>query len=609
MKGLVERLTELFGQDRAILSELHLPLSDEIDFWRNRIFKHILDISLVFGSLAVFFSIFNLVKADLTGYILFDVIPLALLYFIYFSARILSINTRKIFLVVLVYFIGLANILLLANPGSGYSFLFVVPVFVSIMLGFTASLNSLLINIILVTGIFSAVELNVIPETAIITNATETAQVFVFDYLFLNVLTTLSIASLLGRLRNSLKTEETVKKLLEIEQKRLLKAKEKAEAADRLKSAFLANMSHEIRTPMNGILGFAELLKDEESSAAEKEEFVDIIIRNGNHLLNLINDIVDISKIEAQQIVIKKTKLDIDELLDDLFVFYENHNYNLNGNKVQLFLSKSSNVSNSTMIADKVRLRQVLSNLIDNALKFTDQGKVEFGYREDNPGMLTFFVEDTGSGISEEDKKIIFQRFRQADTIIQKPLNGTGLGLSISQALVELMGGEISVSSKLGKGTVFSFTLPRISAFENYPENEPIRAGFSSTNWKGKKILIVEDNTDSYRFLQTILEPFGPVVSHVSEGRKAVQMAIGVDPPDIILMDIHLPDLDGLQATQEILRINKNIPIIAQTAFSFAEDREQCLQAGCIDYISKPIDRDKIITLIDKYIHPKIEFY
>lgn len=305
-------------------------------------------------------------------------------------------------------------------------------------------------------------------------NNSDSYFVFFIDFFLLCSVISISLSHLFRKLNITIDKEDRIKKLLELEQKRLFSAKEKAEVADSLKSAFLANMSHEIRTPLNGILGFAELLKDEELEKRDRKEYVDIIINNGKHLLNLINDIIDISKIESRQLNIKPTYFNPDDLLDELFSFFENHKNLIEKNHVELILSTTVNNNHSNICTDKTRLKQVLSNLIHNSLKFTEEGQVEFGYTFLNENEIEFFVEDTGIGISSADLDIIFERFRQAETTNRRSMHGTGLGLSICKALIELMGGEIHVESNLGQGSRFNFVLP-LNYFLEVPNSEEVK--------------------------------------------------------------------------------------------------------------------------------------
>lgn len=378
----------------------------------------------------------------------------------------------------------------------------------------------------------------------------------------------------------------------------LIAAKEQAERSDKFKSLFLANMSHEIRTPMNGILGFAELIRETDDTK-EIAENVDIIITNGKHLLALINDIVDISKIEAGLMEFKSQPFALNDLMRELHVFFENDPMVLRKNlDIRMFLDLSDAVQ---ITADRLRLKQVLVNLINNACKFTLQGHVEFGYRYQNNG-LVFSVNDTGIGIAEEEKEMIFRRFMQAATNITPNEEGSGLGLTITKAIVNLMGGEMWMESTAGKGSTFYFNLPL-----NPSESISLPSDFQHTtlmdnNWSDKTILVAEDVDTNFLLVQKMLRKTEVKLVWAKTGLEAVEAVQKNTAIDLVLMDVRMPVMNGLDATRKIKEMRPNLPIIAQTAYAMDGDRENSIQAGCDDYISKPINMKLFIELIAKYL-------
>ncbi len=387
----------------------------------------------------------------------------------------------------------------------------------------------------------------------------------------------------------------TKRKLAEDE---LIIAKEHAEESDRLKSAFLANMSHEIRTPMNGVLGFAELLKEPKLSDEEQKKYISVIQRSGNRLLSIINDIVDISKIEAGQMENSLSEVNVNEKIQDTYNFFK-HQTNQKGIH---FSCKSPLPSAQSIIkTDNEKLYAILTNLVNNAIKFTNSGSIEFGYIKRDV-FLEFYVKDTGIGISEANKDIIFERFRQGGKISSKTNEGTGLGLSISKAFVEMLGGKIWVESEEGQGSEFYFTIPYITEkqVENNNQNiHPIEE--ESGQIKNLKILIAEDDETSDFLITSILNKNSHKLLHATTGNETIEVCRNHPNLDLVLMDIRMADMSGLETTRRIRQFNMNVIIIAQTADALTDDREKAISAGCNDYISKPIDKEKLKALIQKY--------
>ena len=377
----------------------------------------------------------------------------------------------------------------------------------------------------------------------------------------------------------------------------LIKAKEKAEENEKLKSSFLANMSHEIRTPMNGIIGFAKLLKKASITPEQKDKYVDIINTSGGHLLSLINDIIDISKIDAKQLVINETDINVNKLINELYSIYYSQLMLSCKTKIQLKSSTCLADDKSFIVSDEIRLRQILNNLLSNATKFTEKGIIEFGYTIKDKEIV-FHVKDSGIGISEDKQQVIFERFRQGDGNIEKLYGGTGLGLAISKACVELLGGKIWVNSLSNDGTTFYFSIPYKISITNVVEDKPVKV--NDTDFKNYTILIVEDDLINLMYLKELFEPYQINILEANTGNEAVLMVKGNPKIDVVLMDIQLPEMNGYEATKHIKTINSNIPVIIQTAFAFESDKQKSISAGCDGYISKPIDSEKLFQLIRK---------
>ncbi|MFP4526480.1 MAG: PAS domain S-box protein [Bacteroidales bacterium] len=390
-------------------------------------------------------------------------------------------------------------------------------------------------------------------------------------------------------------------------QKELKKAKQKAEEADRIKSAFLANMSHEIRTPMNAILGFARLLKEPSLNKEQLHEYVDIINGRANHLLQIINDILDLSKIESDQLLISEEEFNLNQFLNEIYTVISNELKQAGKSDLDLYLRNGLKEDDANIISDKTRLQQILFNLLNNAVKYTREGFVEFGYRMQDGkwGDLEFFVRDTGIGIEQDKQNVIFDRFRQSDESKTREFGGAGLGLSISKGLADKLGGQMWVNSEYGNGSVFYFTIP----FKYKHEKDKIvtlqNNNFSmSYNWENIQILVVEDDMLSSKFLEAILEDTGASIVFTKDGNDALK-EVKKNKVDIVLMDIQLPGMSGNETTRQIKEINMNIPVIAQTAHAMAEDKSKSMDAGCDDYLAKPIDMqvllDKMDALLKKY--------
>ncbi len=382
-------------------------------------------------------------------------------------------------------------------------------------------------------------------------------------------------------------------------EKELIKAKEKAEESDRLKSAFLANMSHEIRTPMNGILGFAELLKEPQLSGEEQQKYIKIIEKSGARMLNIINDIVSISKIESGQIEVYNSEVNINEQLEFTFNFFK-----LEADKKGLLLNLKYNLPTKEAIirSDREKTYGIITNLVKNAIKYTDTGSIEFGYTL-KENFLEFYVKDTGIGIPLDRQKAIFERFVQADTEDKRALQGAGLGLCIAKAYVELLEGEIWVDSIENNGSTFYFTLPynKISTTITVENNNPISNTTEEISSNQIKILIAEDDETSDLLLTTTLKAYSNNILHALNGFEAIKIMKSNPDIDLILMDINMPLLDGYEATRQIREFNKDVIIIAQTAYALKGDREKAMEVGCNNYLPKPIDNTVLGILLKKY--------
>ncbi len=370
-----------------------------------------------------------------------------------------------------------------------------------------------------------------------------------------------------------------------------------AEESDRLKIAFMANMSHEIRTPMNGILGFSELLKDPQLSGEEQEEYIELIHQSGQRMLNLINDLMDISKIDAKEVKLQKTETSVNQLVRDVEAFFK-----LEANKKGLHLSCTAGLSDEESIieTDSIKLNQVLTNLIQNAFKFTSKGGIDFGYTRKEK-CLEFYVIDSGIGIPAGKKEKIFERFHQADNSLTRNHEGAGLGLSISKALVEMMGGKIRVESVDGAGSTFCFTLPYSPV--HIPESVPSSSKEMNDEAPSLTILIAEDDDLSTILLKRSLKGENINILCAENGWEAVELVEHHPEINLVLMDIKMPVMNGYEATRIIKKQRPDLPVIVQSAFTSKEEREKAYEAGCDNFITKPIKKSELLEMMQSLLH------
>lgn len=384
-------------------------------------------------------------------------------------------------------------------------------------------------------------------------------------------------------------------------EKELLSAKHKAEESDNLKSAFLANMSHEIRTPMNGILGFASILEDPSLSENEREKYIAILHKSSQQLLDIINDLIDISKIEAGQETLNFEAFNLNQLAGDLISFFLPQ-AEMRG--LKLGLQKSMTDRESFICSDPVKLRQILVNLLGNAFKFTSEGSITLSYLVDGLN-LVFIVADTGIGIESQLFEVIFDRFRQAEVKPSGKFSGTGLGLSISKSYAGMLGGSIWVDSEPGKGSRFFVSVPYVpgsTAKEEGSHQEDAGRIKVEHSFSGKTILLVEDLDDNAVLINHVLRNTGVLVLRAKTGKESLELIIQHPGISLVLMDIKMPEMDGYEATQKIKAIRPHLPVIATTAYSLAGDRAKCLAAGCDDHLSKPINKENLLLIIEKFI-------
>lgn len=381
------------------------------------------------------------------------------------------------------------------------------------------------------------------------------------------------------------------------QRKQLVIAKEKAEESDKLKSSFLANLSHEIRTPMNAIMGFSDLLKSESLSENDRANYLKIIRNSGKNLIGIIEDLIEMSKIDSRQISPNYAYVNLDKCIVELY-----HSIKVtipDEKEITFSIQKNQEELKKNVLTDEIKLKQILTNLITNAIKFTKKGHITIGYvLKETQEKITIWVRDSGLGINDENQKIIFDRFRRIEDDHTIEQSGLGLGLSITKAYVELLGGSIDVESIYGKGSCFSFTIP-LKYEQRMDEQEKIN-DIQKINTKGREtILIAEDDDINFLLLEKILQLKNYKVIRATNGKEAVQICEVNPKIDLVFMDIKMPIMNGFEAFSIIRKSNINLPVIANTAYSSLEDKEQIAKAGFTNYISKPLSKNEVYKLLD----------
>ncbi len=410
------------------------------------------------------------------------------------------------------------------------------------------------------------------------------------------------------------KHRHSLEKTVELRTRELNIAKEEAEASSRLKTSFLENISHEIRTPMNAIIGFSSLLTLPDASNQDRVMYSQRIQNNCDTLLLLIDNIIDMSKMQAGQMVLVKRKFSVNEILTSLLDGILEEKKALEKEELQISVKLPSDKMEYTLFTDPSRFKQVMKSLLSNALKYTEKGEIRFGFEplfnseyDKEPSLLQFFVEDTGIGILEENASFIFESFNKIEEDNTKFYRGAGLGLFISKGMVELMGGKIWFNSKVNEGSTFYFTIPymeiaEVAAKRKRKEKLPQKESISEYDWRNKTILIAEDEQNNIIYLSEILRRTGATILEVKNGKKAVELVEKNMDISLILMDLMMPEMDGYEATQRIKTMRPKLPIIAQTAYAKAREKEKSLEVGCDGYISKPYNPPELLRLLQTFM-------
>ena len=382
----------------------------------------------------------------------------------------------------------------------------------------------------------------------------------------------------------------------------LIKANIGVESSNRLKSNFLANISHEIRTPLNSVVGFSNLLLSNNLPNEVKEEYIEQINHNSERLLQIIGDIIDLSRLESSQIEITYEEASLSAIVNEII---EEARQVIKRNEKSIILNvKDQFEDNGDLIfTDRIWLKRVLNHLMDNAVKFTLEGSVEFSYLLENQNIV-FKIRDTGIGINKENLGRIFEEFRQEFDGHHRPFEGLGIGLTLAKEVIERMGGKIFVQSEKGVGSEFSFSIPYRPAGSTKAKITPVNSepAVKPIDWSSRKCLLVDDNKDVLIYLNRILSDTGVSIVTARSGFEAIELVRTTPDIDVVLLDMQMPEMNGIEATKEIRKIRKNLPIIAQTAFIFEDDKDIILEAGCDACLIKPIRREHLLTVMSSFV-------
>lgn len=570
---------------------------DGLPSLKDKLFISILLVSFPVGLLVYIPSIIVSLDSNAIEIAIVDTLAIFILLIIVFNKR-QSLKSKKILFSINLYILSVILLVFMGTNGPGLFYLLCISVLITLYHSNKAGLISVAINAVLFLSLLFSItnESIILPGFEYI--SLESWITIAINLIACNVVIILSVSFLIDHLQKSYIKEQNLKLRLQLEGIELLNAKIKSEESDRLKSAFLANMSHEIRTPMNGILGFSELLKSPDLKNEKQLEYIGIIEKSGRRMLDIINDIIDISKIESGQMSVSFSEVNINTCMDESFDFFYPE---AEKKGIKLVLSKNQQNKNTIIKTDRDKLNGILTNLINNAIKYTQEGAIEFGFcLGDNKKEIEFFVKDTGIGIPSNKQTAIFERFIQADIENIMARQGAGLGLAITKAYVEMLGGKIWLESEENNGSTFYFTLPFI-AVEEF-RDVIITNNIIEKPFRKLKILIVEDDETSIHLLGIGVKHFGKEIIRATNGIEAVKECLNNPDIDLVLMDIQMPIMNGYEATRKIREFNKEVVIIAQTAFALSGDKEKSIAAGCNDYISKPIIKTELESLIRRHI-------
>jgi signal transduction histidine kinase/ActR/RegA family two-component response regulator len=584
---------------------------DGLPYLRDKLFISILLMAFPLCFLAYVPSVIISFKTNEIVIGIFDTAAMLSLTFIFFN-RSTGIHLKKIVFSAVFCILAIILIIYMGTKGPGIIILICSSVMITLFEGkqggiIAVALNTIVYIIVFIFFPLESINLKIYQEYTLISGIGVGINLVIF-----NTLIVLAVGFLVDHLNESFLKEKNLKSLLKKESQDLLAAKLKAEESDRLKSAFLANMSHEIRIPMNGILGFSYLLGEPGLNRDDRNEYIGLIKKSGDRLINVINQIVDISKIESGLIDLKVREVNINEQIEYVFKLL---NPDAEEKNLKLSYKVSLAQEKAFIKTDKEKFYAILSNIVKNAIKYTDEGSIEFGYtlkvnapvrkagNKAGPAYKTkellFFVKDTGIGIPADRQEAIFDRFIQADIDDRQAREGVGLGLAISKSYVEMLNGKLWVESEPGRGSTFYFTLPCKIEVEKEKASETVTPEEKNDiHIANLTILIAEDEEISLILIKQMVSKISKRIIFAKNGIQAVEACRNNPDIDLVLMDLRMPEMDGYEAIIQIRKFNRKVPIIAQTAFVMAEERVLAFKAGCNDFISKPLKKEELLAII-----------
>lgn len=593
--------------DRFRPKGFHAP-GEGLPYLRDHLFVSVLLITFPVCVMAYIpsLAVSVITRAYVIG--LFDTIAMAAMAAIFFD-RNRTVRSKKNLFSLTFYILSFVLLLYMGMRGPGSFILLCLSILIALYQGkkagyIAASLNAVIYMVMMAIWPVESGGLRLFGAYDLMTWTGIVVNLIAF-----NLLAVMAAVTLVDRLHESYLKEIALRDQLKKEQDELRIAKNRAEESDRLKSSFLANMSHEIRTPMNGILGFAALLTEPGIDIKDQQQYLRVILRSGKRLVNLMNAIIDISKIEAGATAVQAKLVPVNKLIDDL---RELLSPDADEKKITLTVKKGLPDDEAWVYTDGDKLNVILTNLLSNAIKYTDAGSVEFGYeavattdRQQDQGepVMVFFVADTGIGIAEDRQEAIFERFVQADLSDTDARQGAGLGLSIAKAYVELLEGKIWLNSKPGKGSIFRFSIPYLRGKPPVSQINHAEKRLATVEESGRwKILLVEDDENSRVYLARVIQKYCSKLEFARTGTEAVKLFLDDPDFDLILLDIRIPELNGYEVARWIRNSNHRVVIIAQTAYGFVNDRNEAIKAGCNDYIAKPVSGQDLLNIIRKYL-------
>ena len=520
---------------------------------------------------------------------LIDTIAQVLIIFLFFS-RSLTLRTKKFLFSAVFYSLAIVLFIYLGTRGPSVIILVTISILNTLCQSKKAGLISVASNgvIYIIFLLFS--RLKPIDQVSYEMIAVVPWLIIILNLVVFNAVVVLAVSSLVDHLNQSFLKEKMLQEQLKKESSELKAAMLKAEESDRLKTSFINNISHEIRTPLNGILGFGQMLSNQSLSMEEKDRYLSMMKISSNRLTRMIVNFIDISLINSGNQTVLNEEININKLINEVCNQFRDSFFSA-GIRVGYEFPKLKR--DLILLTDHEMFSKILGHLIDNAIKFSHQGTITVGYKLEKPGII-FYVRDSGIGISEENQERIFERFMQEDYSSTRGYEGSGLGLSIAKGFVELLGGKIWVKSQKGKGSTFFFHLPLV---ENIVSTQEKVIPKTQENRK-LTFLLAEDDDLNYFYMNLLLSnPLIEIIRAVN-GREAVEICKNDPAIDLVLMDLKMPDMDGFEATAHIRELRKDLPVIAVTAYSGAEDRHKALAAGCNEFLTKPVDKELLFSKI-----------